>query len=227
MFNKEKRKEKRTKYKKKIFKNLNSILIFIVLGLSIINALIITKIITNETQIRIQDEKIRKLYEESLIINDLANKNYLKNLEFQQNSTMFYELYVVLQENNETKAYNIGKIAKEYSYFGNVINDAFNSKNIVFMLCPTFNVLSVYERENFNFNPSYIRYSCSRNAEWTMFMNERGDLYDVLFGTYRGNYFEKEESSEQNSSSKRLNPIHYKIMNRKGVLSLENIKIYD
>ncbi|MGF3555190.1 MAG: hypothetical protein ACQXXF_08020 [Thermoplasmatota archaeon] len=224
MFNEQKLdKNLKKEFDKKIEK-INNILILIVLGLSIINFLFLTKIFIFKTQeIKFQNDKIENLYKESLIINDLANKNYLKNLEHNSNNLMFYDLFVVLQENNETLAYKVGKIAKDYSYIGNVINEVIDSKNIVFMLCPTFNVLSVYERRNFNFNPSYTRYSCSENSEWTMFMNEKGDLYDVLFGIYRGNYFGKEE----NITIEKLSPVHYKIMDRRGVLTIENARIYE
>jgi len=210
--------------KRTYLQKINFVLLLIILTFTIINNLILINNILIRTQKNeINEHKIRNFYEESLIINDLANKNYLKNFEFQQNNTRFYDLFVVLQNNNKTKAYSIGRIAKEYLYFGNVVNEVVDSKNIVFMLCPTFNVLSVYERKDLKFNPSYIRYSCSKNAEWTMFMDEKGDLYDVLFGIYRGNYF----SSQRNLSIEKLNPIHYKVMNKIGVLSLENAEIYE
>ncbi|MEM2121364.1 MAG: hypothetical protein QXU20_01755 [Candidatus Woesearchaeota archaeon] len=198
------------------------ILLILILIFSILNFILLKNYIArSKAFLKNSFEQKEKMYEEALIINDLAQKHYTKNLEY--NNTKFYDLFIVLQGENKNKAYNIGKIAKEYIYFGNVINDVFESKNIVIMLCPTFNVLSVYEREEKNFSPSYIRYSCSRNAEWTMFMDENGDLYDVLFGIYRGNYLnDKNKNSEKNLTSQ-----NYKIMNRHGVLSLENVEIYE
>ncbi len=139
---------------------------------------------------------------------------------------LLYDMYVVVfpYENlNEFKYYNIGAIAKNYLYFSQVTNDIINKTPIVIMFCPTFNLLSVFDRrldgELLTFQPAAERQRCSEYAEWTMFMDQNDDEFEILFGSFIRNYF-NHNITELNGKKVKLKEIHFKVMNEEGVLTL-------
>ena len=118
----------------------------------------------------------------------LLNQELIAGIGVNDNNGMpIYELYIVLLGNTENIVdyYKIGDVAKKYLYWGEVINDKIGETNFIIMMCPTFNIVSVFERNNNSFSPARERFKCSKNAEWTMFFNQNDEEFDIIFGIKR------------------------------------------
>ncbi len=192
---KDSRTKKDRKRKRQVGNNLILInLTLIVITLIVLSSLLYMKYCIKNTRTAISDDDKNMDLLLSEINSIKSRVNYLLSQELitgiginDNNGIPIYQLNIVLLDNtgNTMNYYKIGDVAKKYLYWGEVVNDKIGDTNFIIMMCPTFNIISVFERNNNSFSPARERFKCSKNAEWTMFFNQNNEEFDVIFGIKR------------------------------------------